>query len=125
MFDLNDAAFAALWTTVGGIVLKVIESYLKRGEVKPTTELEKDKLEYEQASSMRAELRQEIKELRQLLTESDKARIELAAKVAQLEIANAKKDTEIIKLEVRVEQLQTELDRFNAKVYYTRKKEGE
>lgn len=120
---MNDTIAALLWTTLGGVITQVVGSILKRGENKTTDEIAKDKMEYEQAMQMRTELRHEIKELRDLLTASDKERQDLARKVAIVEADNAKKDAQIVMLEIKVRILQEELDKFNHKVYYVRKEE--
>lgn len=122
--DVNDTLAALLFTFLGGLITQIVGSILKRGENRTAEEIEKDKLEFEQAKQMRDELRQEVKELRDRLIESDKARNELARKVAQLEAENIKKDIRIVMLEAEIAHLQKELDKFNRKVYYVRKEDG-
>jgi uncharacterized protein YlxW (UPF0749 family) len=120
---MNETLAAVLWTTLGGIIVKAIESVLKRGENRTKEELERDKLDHEQALQMRSELRQEIERLYARVVAAETHNAELERKVIALEKDNALKDTQIAILQDKVSTLQTELDKFNRKVYYVRKED--
>ena len=120
---MNETLAAVLWTTLGGIIVKAIESVLKRGENRTKEELERDKLDHEQALQMRSELRQEIERLYARVVAAETHNAELERKVLALEKDNTLKDTQIAILQNQVSTLQTELDKFNRKVYYVRKEE--
>lgn len=121
---MNETLIAAISSVVGAIVMRTVDSYLKRGESKSTDELQREKLDHEQEVQLRSELRQEIKELRERVTTTETNNIELRRKVIELEKDVALKDTQITILQNKVEALLAELDKFNKKVYYIRK-EGE
>lgn len=120
---MNETLIAAISSAVGAIIMRTVDSYLKRRETKTADELAKDKLEHEQEMQLRSELRQEIKELRERVSIAETNNQELRRKVIELEKDNALKDTQIAILQNQVSILQSELDKFNRKVYYVRKEE--
>lgn len=118
----NETIVGIVASAITAVIMRTVDSYLKRGETKIADELAKEKLEHEQEVQLRLELRQEIKELRERVSTAETNNQELRRKIIELEKDVALKDAQIAILQNQVSLLQSELDGFRKKVWYDPRK---
>lgn len=115
---MNEAVLATIFTFIGGAIVKIIESLLKRKESEQGNSLARDKQEFDQETVIRDEIRKELIYTRARIMELEKERNDAlnAQSRCQAEQTTLQAALTITNNEKRA--LQEELARFERRVYY-------